>query len=332
MKPRDLAIVAAVVLLGGFAVADALRSNGDESSTPPTQSVSDGREGPEPQADAPEDWPTGRVRGTLVFTDAEACRVRVIGLGGGRERPAGDLVTFCGLSAAPIGQRIAFSTGDTDTGGQSVAVVDLRRAGVELASFEDIEPGGDVLWSPDAQRVAWCTPNGDGREFELGTERPRTLGRCPLAYTPDGHLTFAVGHRLFVGHRTVLVEEGPIIQATWATDGSLLVVVGPGTVRRYDRAMRLTDDVDLDTSYQKVVPSPDNCAVAFFDAGRIQVENVGCFGAPARAFIGLDAAWSPDGFWVAVAAPDQIEFHRVLGGEETLVWPARAQQLEWRGD
>ena len=55
-------------------------------------------------------------------------------------------------------------------------------------------------------------------------------------------------------------------------------------------------------------------------------------GAPARAFIGLDAAWSPDGFWVAVAAPDQIEFHRVLGGEETLVWPARAQQLEWRGD
>jgi hypothetical protein len=58
------------------------------------------------------------VRGALVFTDSEACRVRVIGLGGGRERPAGDLVTFCGLSAAPIGQRIAFSTGDTDTGGQ----------------------------------------------------------------------------------------------------------------------------------------------------------------------------------------------------------------------
>ena len=56
-------------------MADALRSNGDESSTPPTQTVSDGREGPEPQADAPEDWPAGRVRGTLVFTDAEACRV-----------------------------------------------------------------------------------------------------------------------------------------------------------------------------------------------------------------------------------------------------------------
>ena len=105
MKPRDLAIVAAVVLIGGFAVADVLRSSGDKSTAPATQSVLERRDGPEPQADAPEDWPTGRVRGTLVFTDAEACRVRVIGLGGGRERPAGDLVTFCGLSAAPIGQR-----------------------------------------------------------------------------------------------------------------------------------------------------------------------------------------------------------------------------------
>jgi hypothetical protein len=333
LKGRDLAIVAAVVLLGGFALADALRTSGDDTSAGQTQSVPDGRSGPEPQPDAPENWPAGRLRGTLVFTDARACRVRVIGLGGGRERPAGDLVTFCDLWAAPIGQRIAYSTGGVrGSAEQGFAVVDLRRAGVELASIQNIEPGGEVLWSPDAQRVAWCTLYGVGQELELGAERPRSLARCPIAYTPEGQLAFAAGRRLVVGDRTILVEERSIIQATWGADGSLLVVVGTGTVRRYDQTMRLTDAVDLSTGFQKLVPSPDNCAVAFFDTGQMRVEDVGCFRAPARAFIGLDAAWSPDGFWVAVAAPDQIEFHRVLGGEETIVWPGRAQELDWRGD
>ena len=74
MKPRDVAIVAAVVLLGGFALADALRSSGEDSAAPTTESVPDGRDGPEPQEDAPQSWPTGVLRGTLVFADARGAR------------------------------------------------------------------------------------------------------------------------------------------------------------------------------------------------------------------------------------------------------------------
>jgi hypothetical protein len=198
MKPRDLAIVAAVVLLGGSAVADALRSSSDESSAPKTQSIPERRDGPEPQADAPEDWPAGHLQGALVFADAEDCRIRVIGLGGGRERPASNLVGFCRQWVAPIGQRLAYNTGGVrGSTGESFAVVDLRRAGVELGSFLNL--GGDVLWSPDGQRVAWCTPDGAGQEFEIGTERPRSFERCPVAYSPDGSLVFAQGRRLISG-------------------------------------------------------------------------------------------------------------------------------------
>jgi hypothetical protein len=330
MKPRDLAIVAAVVLLGGFALADALRSSGDDSTAPATQSVPARRDGPEPQADAPEDWPAGRLQGTLVLTDAEDCRIRVIGLGGGRERPAGDLVGFCREWVAPIGQRLAYSTGGVrGSAGESFAVVDLRRAGVELGSFLNL--GGDVLWSPDAQRIAWCTPNGAGQEFEIGTERPRSLERCPIAYSPDGSLVFAQGRRLISEGRTLVRERGPVAQAAWAADGSsLLVVSGAGVVRRYDES-GLTDSLDLFTD-APLVPSPDNCAVAFFDAGRIRFENLGCYaGPPSGAYIGLDAAWSPDGHWLAVAGVDEIVFQQLVGGDDRIVWPARARELYWRG-
>ena len=332
MKPRDLVIVAAVVLLGGFALADALRSSGDDSTAPATQSVPERRNGPEPQADAPEDWPAGRLQGTLVFTDEEDCRIRVIGLGGGRERPAGDLVGFCREWVAPIGQRLAYDTGGVrGSAGESFAVVDLRRAGVELGSFLNLV--GDVLWSPDAQRIAWCTPNGAGQEFEIGTERPRSLERCPVAYSPEGQLVFSVGRKLVSEGRTIVVEQAPIVQAHWGQDASLLVVLADGTVRRYAGAGGLVDVQEISFSEaHELTPSPDNCAVAYFDAGRIHFDNLGCYaGPPSGAYIGLDASWSPDGRWLAVAGVDEIVFQQLVGGDERIVWPARARELFWRG-
>jgi WD40-like Beta Propeller Repeat len=329
LSGRDLAIVAAVVLLGGFALADTLRSRGEEPSAQTTQID---RNGPEPQPEAPEDWPAGRIRGTLVFTDAEQCRVRVIGLGGGRERPTGELVGVCDLWAAPIGQRIAYGTGGVRGGAaQSFAVVDLRRASVDLGTFQNL--GGDVLWSPDAQRLAWCTENGVGQEFEVGSERPRSSPRCPIAYTPDGRLAFAIGGRLVVDGRTVVRERYPIVYAHWGTDESLLVVLAGGFVRRYAGGGSLVGvyEIRLFTDLG-VIPSPDNCAVLYSEPGRIHVADVGCAGLQARSFIGFAAAWSPDGQWVAVADPVQIEFHNLLTEDEILVWPARARDLYWRGD
>ena len=334
MKGRDLAILAAVVLLGGFALADTLRSGGEEPSARSTQTVPEGRSGPEPRPDAPEDWPAGRLRGTLVFTDARDCRVRVIGLGGGRERPAGELFGFCGLWAAPIGQRIAYSTGGVrGSSGESFAVVDLRRAGVELASIQNISSGGAVLWSPDARRVAWCTPNGVGQELELGTERPSSFARCPIAYTPDGQLAFAVGRRLVMGGQTVLKEREPILQAHWGADDSLLVRLAGGAVRRYAGAGGRVGVSELPLgAVGDLIPSPNNCAVLYKDLALVQVADVGCSGVQAQSFNGFDAAWSPDGRWLALADPDEIVFQQIVGGDERIAWPARARELYWRGD
>ena len=52
---------------------------------------------------------------------------------------------------------------------------------------------------------------------------------------------------------------------------------------------------------------------------------MGCFAGKELSFIAFDAAWSPGGQWIAVAATDQIVFHQVVGGDETIVWPARAR-------
>jgi hypothetical protein len=328
MKGRDLAIVGVVVLLGGFALADALRSGGDDTSAT-TQATPDGRRGPEPQPDAPEDWPAGRLRGTVVFTDARDCRVRVIGLGGGRERPTSDFFGTCELWPAPIGQRLAYGAVPTkQERTPGFTLVDLARANRELGTFRNLS--GDVLWRPDAQRVAWCDEGLNGFEFDIGDERPRRLERCPVAYAPDGQLAFAIGRRLVAGGRTIVTQDGTIAQAFWGVDGSLLVVLPNGIVRRFGpdgtiHSIRVTSVGD-------VLPSPDNCALLVQEPGLAVLVDVGCFLAPSRSFVAFDAAWSPDGFWVAVAGTEQIEFHRVLGGEETLVWPARARELDWRGE
>jgi hypothetical protein len=329
LKGRDLAILAAVVLVGGFALADALRTSGDDTSAGQTQSVPDGREGPEPQANAPEDWPAGRLRGTLVFTDAEDCRVRVIGLGGGRERPAGNLVGFCRLWAAPIGQRIAYDTGGVrGSPGDSFAIVDLRRAGVELASVIDF--AGNVLWSPDAQRLAWCDLDLNGFELDIGAEEPRRLESCPVGYDPEGRLAFARGRRLVVAGETIVTQDATITYAHWGVDGSLLIVLANGIVRRFDR------DGNVDTvspgDVGDVDPSPDNCGLLVQAPGRSELVDMGCFAGRELSFIAFDAAWSPDGQWIAVAATDQIVFHQVVGGDDTIVWPAHARELDWRGE
>jgi hypothetical protein len=330
LKGRDLAIVAAVLLLGGFALADALRSRGEEARETTTDTTRTDRNGPEPQADAPVDWPSGRLRGTLVFTDADDCRVRVIGLGGGRERPRGNFVGFCDLWAAPVGQRIAYSSGGSrGVGGMDFDVVDLAHPNFDPRTFKGFV--GNVLWSPDAQRVAWCDEGGAGRELEIGSARPRRIARCPLAYDPSGRLVFAVGRRLVDEEgRALLRERDPITFVDWGMDDSLLVALVGGIVRRYSRDGG-TEAIHLFTD-RDVVPSPDNCAVLYKEPGLVHLADVGCAGMRSRSFIAFDAAWSSDGQWVAVAEPTQIEFHRVVGGDEMLVWPARARELYWRGE
>src|SRR4029450_3309031 len=89
-RPRDFIVVCAVVLIAGFAAADALRGHGHDveragPTTTPVQTSPTRPPGPHPQAEAPSGWPVGTLPGSLVFTNAYDCRLRVIGLAGGKE-------------------------------------------------------------------------------------------------------------------------------------------------------------------------------------------------------------------------------------------------------
>lgn len=337
MKGRDLLILVAVTLVAGFAVADAIRGSGTnerraETTTERVETGPTRRQGPQPQPDAPAGWRAGALASSLIFTDADTCRIRAIGLAGGRERPLTNFTSDCQLWAAPVGERLAYGLGPSTLDGFTpFRLADLGQPARELGGFRALF--GVVIWSHDGQRVAWCGSRRTGFDLAiLGSSR--RLPNCPVAYTPTGELAYALGNRLVVGGRTVVRTDGDITYAKFGTEGSLAVVVEGSRVERYAGGRR-TFALDLPPELQGRTPVlPHNtCAAAFVDsdAERVDLLGLGCFrGADPQQFEGHAAAWSPEGTWLATAEAEEIVFHQVVGPEEPLRWPARAAQIAWR--
>jgi hypothetical protein len=324
-----------VVLIAGFAAADALRGRAEhktsQAPTTPKQTTPTRLPGPQPQPQAPPGWPLGRLQGTLVFTNRVDCRIRVVDLVGGVERPLARLGGNCLLWAPPVSQRLAYGLGPASADGFSpFRIADVGHPNRELGGHRALF--GVVLWSQDGQRVAWCGRRHTGFDLEVGGP-VRRLPRCPVAYTPDGRIAYAVGNRLLVDARALVRTDGGITFAEFA--GSRLVVVVDG------RSIQVFDgDVpawaaDVPTRLQGRTPilSPNGCAAAFRPiegAGQIEVRDLGCTGRAPQTFFGRDAAWSPDGEWLAVAEPEAIAFHQMVTPHQTIRWPASAVQLAWR--
>jgi hypothetical protein len=76
--------------------------------------------------------------------------------------------------------------------------------------------------------------------------------------------------------------------------------------------------------------APDNCAALSVAGDVVRLVDLGCFqGRAPQTFHGLYADWSPNGKWIAVAEPDAVVFHRVVGGEASVRWNVVAGQLAW---
>jgi hypothetical protein len=331
MGGRDVLILAAVLLVGGFAVADSLRGEG-------TPTRPEARETTTAAATtAPNDVQLGRrkfpplpgVGGSVVFTDAEGCAVREVALPGGDELPNVVRSSSCELWPAPVTAKIAVGIGASSRDAVPFRFVDLAHPSRNLGGYRALF--GFIIWSPDGQRAAWCGASRTGFDLELG-RAARRLPHCPAAYTPLGEIAYALGERLVVEERTALRASGGITLARFGEDGSTAVVVEGRRIERYVDG-DLAGELDLSGGLEGRVPafSPDNCAALFRAGERVRLVDVGCSPHRSRSFPGTAAAWSPDGEWVAVAERGTIAFYRLGEDEPVVRWPAGASQLFWRG-
>jgi WD40 repeat protein len=388
-RPRDLAIVAAVVVLGAVAFADALRGwtaedardgraanaattderdasattveEPQDGQTPTT--ATDEHEASATTAEEAQDaqtpttttdegeasiprLPGGAASGLLAFTVPGTCELRAIDLHSGRMLELPRLETSCELNAPRVGTRVAYSVPDDEGGSKRhFSVLDLEHP---RASFGDYAGYFWLAWGPDGSTLAWCDTFRSGFELSRGT-RPKRLHRCPGAYDPSGALA-SVNDRqeIVVGGRPLLRARRPVWDLAWGVDGSLAVLVDLNEssrdshrdqgcrVDRYEggrlvgaaRLPRSTTHCPLEDIRSAL--APDNCAALSVSSYVVHLDDLGCFqGRAPQTFKGLDADWSPNGKWIAVAEADAVVFHRVVGREASVRWNVSTGQLAW---
>jgi hypothetical protein len=338
VKGRDLLILAAVLLIVGFAVADSLRS--DETRVESGPATTGEREPPATSTAADPEEALGReffptvsgAPGSIVLSQVGSCAVREFDLPTGLELPNVVQRSTCELWAAPVTAKVAVGIGEPVGDAVPFRFVDLGRPNRDLGNSE--AAFGFLVWSDDGQRAAWCNGRLEGIDLELGGAR-RRLPECPAAYTPIGEVAFARENRLFVEERELLRASGGITHVHFANDGSVAVIVEGRRIERYvGRGRsdgRLANAVDLPERLQGRLPalSPDNCSAAFRAGDRIRIVDVGCSIYGGESFRGHVASWAPDGAWLVVGGADEVTFVNLPTGD-TVVWPIGAAELIWR--
>jgi hypothetical protein len=336
VKGRDLLILLAVLLVGGLALADSLRSDETRVEERPTTTEPP----PEAATTAPaEDEDLGReifpevngAPGSIVLAQSGSCAVREFDLPTGRELPNVVEASTCQLWAAPVTAKVAVGIGEQVGDGVPFRFLDLNAPGRDLGMSE--AAFGFLVWSHDGQRAAWCNGRLEGIDLELDRGR-RRLDGCPAAYTLDGEIVYARGDRLYVEDRPGLQASGGITAVRYGEDGSVGVVVEGRRIERYERG-ELTDALDLPERYQGRLPelSADNCSAAFRAGDRIRILDVGCspFGRRGGLFLGHAASWSADGRWLVVGGPSTVTFYSLAEEDrEPVVWPIGAAEIIWR--
>ena len=330
MRTSTIVLVAGLVAIAGFALADALRGeNHDTPAAAESESTTNRQEKRPFEGTLSPDLLTGR----LVFTDRN-CDLGVADLARAVVVHVRDVETNCAISAPLRSRRIAYGFGPLGRETLSYRVTDFSRP-EQTQGLLRAQPGS-IVWSHDGARVAWCSPGERGLELELGG-RQRPLAHCPVAYTRDDHPIYAAERRLLTeSHALVPRLPGQITAASIAADRSVAIVLDGKRVLLLKRGEELVE-TRIPTRVRDVVPafSPDNCGAIFLTPHRGQpprvfVIDLGCLGGHDRDLSGRRAAWSPDGQWFAVAEERTIAFYPVDVSRRVLRLPGTANQLIWQ--
>ncbi len=321
-------LVAGLVAIAGFALADALRGGNDGGpAVGRSESTSTRREDAAFEGTLPPDLLTGR----LVFTD-ERCDLGVVDLSRAVVVHVRDVETNCALSAPVRSRRIAYGFGPIGRETLSYRVTDFARPEQTLGLLR-ARPGS-IVWSQDGGRVAWCTRAGHGRELTIGGSE-RALPHCPLTYTGDGRPVQAVG-LLTASNGPAPPIPGRVTAASIGVDGSVALVLAGKRILVQRPGAEMVES-RIPTRVRDVVPafSPDNCGAIFLTPHRGQpprlfLIDLGCLGGHERDLSGRRAAWSPDGRWFAVAEDRTIAFYPVDASHAVLRLPGDANQLVWQ--
>lgn len=328
MRARDLGILGAVLVLGGFALADSLRGGPPHESAPPTT--------PTGTVPAPEIgvtlMPIRNTAGALLFTDLTAgdCRLRGYVVPSGQAVQIPPTTTNCQVWTPLRTSRIAYGLPTNPSEASTwFTFLDLSHPLRPLGGrFESSTH--TVVWADDGQRAGWCDAGGKGLDYDLdGAVEP--VPGCPVAYDPADRPAYTKDLRLFVGARPVYSGPGSVHDAHWGDEGSLALLLDRNRITRIaPDGSRETRPLEAAAQSRRLTFSHDNCAAFWGDGAEIHVLDLGCFRAGDLTFEGATAAWSPDGRWIAVAQATRIVFQQLLGGDASGSWPVRAGGVAWQ--
>jgi hypothetical protein len=305
------------------------------------------------------------LSGRLWLTDLFSCELSLVDMGAlSVTRPG--VETGCGVWPDPRGD-LAILPHASPNDGEAGRPVSVTRLGARTGDEALLGPArGDVVWSRDGARLAYCLSPGLTVVQEPDGGSRLELPGCDPRFGADGSLltrTYGQG----IGD---LLRDGTVLVSNDALSGSLGFAAGSTLVLGYDeredgllaiaasglvlgrrstllslwRDGRPVGEVDL--------PTPPVDAMSFFgeavrfspEGGKITVayRGVGLQLSLIDVEHGLELtlpivtgeyvwgyAWAPDGAWLAVSTGKEIRIVAATGGDASYVLALRAVPRAW---
>jgi hypothetical protein len=353
---RNVLIVAAVAAIAVAAVVDTLHGGGGgEESTLPH-----GSEESQPAGLTGPDVPApGGLPGALVIAEADGCKLRVISFVDASLGEPG-VETLCRVWASPASALAVTAT----SRGERADVRELTLVDLEDPANEGRALGsarGEVAWSSDGTRVAWCTIAGVSVVRELSSGSEREVPGCDPRFGDDGALLTRPDDQAVLwreGEPLLTADDlgsgfepgsaGPVELVAYdvSTDGTLAVTVARPLPTGTDVVLELWRDGSLVSSFElpavrgpgntrfggslRFGPAGNELAIGYTPgAGPLTLVDLGLQRLLIPEITQQGLAWSPDGAWLALAVDDEIRVYGALRDEPSYVLPIGAASIAW---